>query len=135
MIRRWTVHPDMEIPTEFGVLPVVSRGQLVEAMLDAVSLLDRAGGGVSVVVGRERTGVDHEMVTTGAVFEWRDRTETKAAPEQRTHVLPEPPEMPEPAPEDDPTTYRAGEPAEEIDDGLDPSSLEEEDETAMEIQR
>lgn len=135
MIRRWTVQPDMEIPTAFGPLPVVSRGQLVESMLDAASLLDRAGGGVSVVVGRERTGVEHEMVTTGAVFEWRDRTDAKPAPEPRQQVLPEP-TLPEPPdPEDDPTTFRAGEPVDDINDGLDPSMLEEEDESSLETQR
>lgn len=143
MIRRWAVHPDMEIETDFGPLPIVSRGAFVEAVLDAVSLVDRAGGGFSVVAGRQVTGLDHEAVTTGLVIEWRDNANAKPAPERPSEVLPEPNldaardiavdgEQPE---GDDPTTFRAGEPPDDIGDGLDPGTLDEEDESSLETAR
>lgn len=149
MLRRWVVYPDMEIQTPNGPLPIVSRAAFAEAMSDLMAMIDRAGGGGTIVSGRERTGVEGEMATTGLVFEWRDRTDAKPAPEQRTHVLPdvevsaaqaiqdhaeelaalaaeEPPEG------DDPTTFRAGEPDDAINDGLDPNTLEDEDESSLE---
>jgi hypothetical protein len=73
MVRRWQVPPD-----ESGTM---SREALIGAMIDAAALLDIAGGGLTVLVGRERTNLPGEMVMTGAVLEWRDRTDAKAQPE------------------------------------------------------
>lgn len=142
MIRRWQVQPDQMFVTRDGdEIPVVSRGAFVEAVLDAVSLVDRAGGGFSVVAGRMRTGMEGEMVTTGLVVEWRDRTDAKPAPEQPAAV----PDLSaahdiaqhgvEPPAGDDPTQYRGGEPVDDIGDGLDPATLAEEDESSVETVR
>lgn len=129
MIRRWQVLPDIEFPTREGLIPVVSRGAQVEAVLDAMSMVDRAGGGFSVVAGRAPTGMEGEMVTTGLIVEWRSRTDAKSVPESHTEVLPETYEEPD-DPADDPTLHAVA--SSDIGDGLDESLLPEEDESALE---
>lgn len=69
---------------------VVSQDALIKAVYDAAIMLDRAGGVASVVVGRAPTGLDGEMVTTGAVVEWKDRTDARAQPEKASTVHEEP---------------------------------------------
>lgn len=100
MIRRWQIEPD----DEAGVM---SRQALVNALVDGATMLDIAGGTLSVVVGRAATTLPGEMVMTGAVLEWRDRTDAKPQPEQAFSVTPEP----EPAA----TTATPDEPAQDID--------------------
>jgi hypothetical protein len=77
-IRRWQVHPD-----ETGI---VSREALISAFIDAAALLDIAGGALTVVTGRAPTGLPGEMVTTGVMLEWRDRTDAKPQPEAPSTV-------------------------------------------------
>jgi hypothetical protein len=82
--RTWAVRPDPETG-------VADRQQIIEALMDGEALLHRAGG---VLPG--------EMVTTAAVFEWKDRTDghTKPQPERATSNVAR---QPEPVPELDPT--------------------------------
>lgn len=88
--RRWQVRPDQAIETSEGTLGVVSQDALIKAVYDAAIMLDRAGGVASVVVGRTPTGLQGEMVTTGAVVEWKDRTDARAQPEKPVAVHTEP---------------------------------------------
>jgi len=152
MIRRWHVEPDMEVQTADGDVLAISREALIMAAADACVMADRAGGGFSMWFDRFPTGLPGEMVTTGAIVEWRDRTDAKAAPERQSgqpqrvdlsesisalepDTGPEfspPMERHEPPPEDDPTQYKGGELRDDIGDGLDPNTLEEEDESALE---
>ena len=148
MIRRWHVEPDIEVPTADGYVLACSRQALELAVADAVAMADRAGGGFSMWLERYPTGLPGEMVTTGAIVEWRDRTDAKAAPEKQTgqaRVVEEEPapreaveemqrvlDIPEVPPQDDPTQYKGGEFHDDVGDGLDPNTLEEEDETALE---
>jgi hypothetical protein len=146
MIRRWHVEPDMEVQTADGDVLAISREALIMAAADACVMADRAGGGFSMWFDRFPTGLPGEMVTTGAIVEWRDRTDAKAAPERQSGQ-PQRAEEPaplssvnvpmqaytnEPPPEDDPTQYHGGELRDDIGDGLDPATLEEEDESALE---
>jgi len=147
MIRRWHVEPDMEVQTADGDVLAISREALIMAAADACVMADRAGGGFSMWFDRFPTGLPGEMVTTGAIVEWRDRTDAKAAPERQSGQpqrleanlhgeFVEPvvtqPVAEEPPPEDDPTQYKGGELRDDIGDGLDPYTLEEEDESALE---
>jgi hypothetical protein len=74
MIRRRQVFPD-----ESGT---VSREALLEAMIDCATFLDFAGGTLSVVVQRAPTVLPGEMVTVGAVVEWRHDARVQPRPEQ-----------------------------------------------------
>lgn len=76
--------------TPDGTIPVVSQNSLVKAVADGALMLDRAGGTLSVVLQRHATGFPNEMVTVGAVIEWRDRTDARPQPEvaRETFVLP-----------------------------------------------
>lgn len=85
MKRSWAVRPD-----ETGT---VSRQALVDAFVDAATILDLAGGCLEVVVGRTPTGVPHEMVMNGALLVWRDRTDAKDQPEVAASVMPGPPRL------------------------------------------
>jgi hypothetical protein len=78
MQRRWQVQPNGT-----GVL---SREQLIEALIDGAAILDIAGGVLTCVVGRAPTNLPGEMVMTGAVLEWKDRTDAKPQPEATGHV-------------------------------------------------
>lgn len=147
MVRRWLVRPDQVMYVEgVGEVGFVSRDKMQEAFLDAEALVARAGGHVSVSTDRHPTGFPGEMVTTAAAFLWRDRTDAKEQPEQPAPVAAPAPERitgtgeggavavpvaaePPPLPdvETEPGGETGGEVAEVEDDGLDPSTLEEED--------
>ena len=140
----------MEVETADGVILAVSIEAQINAVVDACVMSNRAGGGFSVWYDRYPTGLPGEMVTTGAIIEWRDRTDAKAAPERSNGTAQvvensEPQTLSETGgvatgeiqftvpPEDDPTQYKGGEYApDSIDDGLDPSTLAEEDDSAVE---
>jgi hypothetical protein len=118
MQRRWQVQPD---PTG-----IMSREALIEALVDGAAILDIAGGTLSVVVGRAPTNLPGEMVMTGAVLEWRDRTDAKPQPEAPAPIPGQTAldEQLEPAPEPEPEVVQNGaaEP-----DGFDYGKLEAED--------
>ena len=82
MQRPWAVRPDQEN----GVL---SREALIAALVDAATMLDIAGGCLEVVVGRAPTDVPGEMVMTGAMLCWKDRTDAKPQREPEVQVTPE----------------------------------------------
>jgi hypothetical protein len=126
----------MEVETADGVIFAVSIEAQINAVVDACVMSNRAGGGFSVWYDRFPTGLPGEMVTTGAIIEWRDRTDAKAAPERSNGTAqvvenPEPPAFEEPPPEDDPTQYRGGELRDDIGDGIDPNALPEEDDSEV----
>jgi hypothetical protein len=81
--RPWAVRPDQEN----GVL---SREALIAALVDAATMLDIAGGCLEVVVGRAATDVPGEMVMTGAMLCWKDRTDAKPQREPEVQVTPAP---------------------------------------------
>lgn len=147
MKRTWAVRPDTAMERQDGmVVPYVSREAMVEGYMDALSMHDRGGGIITVVAGRAATDLPGEMLTTHLVFEWRDRNEATVSPERPSAVLPEPVNGADPVLNGDGSTGWAHEdptPAElearlegeaearaasggELD-GLDPSTLEEED--------
>ena len=88
--RRWQVRPDQALETEEGQILVVSQDALAKAVYDGAIMLHRAGGVFSIVVGREPTGLPGEMVTTGAICEWKDRTDARPQPEKPVTVHTEP---------------------------------------------
>jgi hypothetical protein len=81
VVRTWLVRPDRELQTESGPIPFVSDEALAGALVQASVMLNRAGGTLAVSVGRERTGVPNEAVTTAAMVTWKDRTDARPAPE------------------------------------------------------
>lgn len=141
MIRRWRVQPDMEEETSEGMVLAVSQEALAVAVMDAVTMVHRAGGVFQVVCERFPTGLPGEMVTTGAVVEWRHRTDARPEPERANGVatiadepadnIPANIPQADPPPEDDPSQYRAGEPVDDIGDGIDPNTLPEEDDSEI----
>jgi len=155
MIRRWHVEPDIEVDTADGPVLAVSMDAIIQAAADACVMCNRAGGGFSMQFGRYPTGLPGEMVTTGAIVEWRDRTDAKEAPERQTGgaqrrepltsqqgFAPEPEESladqyvqqsrDAGVPEDDPTQYRESEfVGDDVGDGLDPNTLPEEDDSEI----
>jgi hypothetical protein len=74
VIRRRQVYPDAS--------GVVTREALLEAMIDAATFLDFAGGVLSVVTQRQPTGLPGEMVTVGAIVEWRHDARVEPKPQQ-----------------------------------------------------
>jgi hypothetical protein len=82
--RKWAVRPD-----ETGT---VSREALYQAFADAATLLDLAGGCLEVVVGRAPTNVPGEMVMTGALLCWKDRTDARPQAEVAQAIVPDHPE-------------------------------------------
>lgn len=128
MQRRWAVHPDMQIETSEGTIPFVSREALIDAVLDGVAHLDRSGGVLTVMVGRHRTDLEGEAVTTSAVVGWNAGPRAPARPEANVKLAgvessPEPvePETVEPEAEVEEALVGA------IPDGLDESTLDDED--------
>lgn len=90
--RKWLVRPDHQIQTLDGdVIAAVSQEQLVKAVYDLAIVLDRAGGVGSIIVARTPTGVEGERVTTGALCEWKDRTDARPQPERDAQIPVEPP--------------------------------------------
>lgn len=81
MKRTWVVRPDTDEGT-------VSREAMTASLLDAEALLARAGGVLTVIVQRHPTDFPGEMVTTAAVFEWKDRTDARPQPETQAPLVP-----------------------------------------------
>lgn len=84
--RIWRVHPDVQVPIDGEWVDAVSRQSLVEGILDGVVMLDRSGGVLTVIVGRTPTELPGEMVTTGAIVQWKNRTDATPQPERATTV-------------------------------------------------
>jgi hypothetical protein len=141
MIRRWRVQPDMEEETADGMVLAVSQEALAVAVMDAVTMVHRAGGVFQVVCERYPTGLPGEMVTTGAVVEWRHRTDARPEPERTNGVATITDEAADNIPanipqadvpvEDDPTQYKGGEFRDDIGDGIDETTLPEEDDSEI----
>ena len=132
-VRRRVLRPDTVLNTDsYGPIPVVSDDAFLGAVLQAAQVQILAGGYLSSAVQRHPTDAEHEMVTVGAVIEWRDRTDARPQPE-RAAPLPAQTAAPEPAPEPEPSMRDeddaavAAELDDRINDGLDPASLEDED--------
>jgi hypothetical protein len=118
------------------MIEFVSREALVEAFMDALAIIDRAGGVLSIVAGRVQTDVPGEMLTNGLMIEWKDRAHATTSPERPTQVVtPEPPPhaIYEAGTHADPTPQEleARLKAEAAPDGLDPSTLDEVDESSI----
>jgi hypothetical protein len=120
----------------------VPREALLAAMYDAATILDIMGGVISVVTARHPTDLEGEMVTTGAVVEWRQMVKTKARPENFEQAT-ELPSTPAPDLTDreeealirdlpDPEVAALAEVRSEEPDGLDYGALPEEDDSAVE---
>lgn len=88
VIRRWLVTPDVEVQTAQGPLAVVSPDLLAHELAQAATILYREGGLLSIVQSREPGLIEGEMLPTGVVFEWRDRTDAKEAPERPAEAVP-----------------------------------------------
>lgn len=82
MQRKWAVRPDQG--------QMLSREALIGALVDGATMLDIAGGVLEVVVGRVPTDVPGEMVMTGAVICWKDRTDARVQAETPQTVVPAP---------------------------------------------
>jgi hypothetical protein len=132
--RPWLVRPDTGMQLSDGtMIEFVSREALVEAFMDALAIIDRAGGVLSIVAGRVPTDVPGEMLTNGLMIEWKDRAHATASPERPTQVVAPPAPDPDPTPEALEAQLEA-----ELDaqrkaapDGLDPSTLDEVDESSI----
>lgn len=152
MERRWRVAPDQALQIGDEIVHVVSRSAMVEAIMDGEAFLARSGGMLTVVVGRRQTGFPGEAVTTDALIEWKDGPNAKLRPEHEgsllqatgnepTRPVPVEPELPPEAPPvaAEPAAVAglaeaatAHVPADDIGDGLDPETLEDEDVSALE---
>jgi hypothetical protein len=92
----------MAIEVPDGVLPIASREAVEQAIIDGIALGERAGGVLTVIWGRTRTGFDGEAVTTGLAVEWKSGPR---APDQTEENVTAPGTRPVEA-------YPTGEPAE-----------------------
>jgi hypothetical protein len=128
-IRSKELVPDVEVQTRNGVMAIVSREQLAQAVLDGVAMLDVAGGMLSVILTRAPTGFPNEMATTGGAVTWQDRTDAKPQPERATaqqrHLDIEPLD-PDPEPEVLEAELEAASNG-EVADGIDEDELPQED--------
>jgi hypothetical protein len=80
--RTRELHPDEVFTTRGGrEIPVVSEEQFLNELLSLGRLQMFAGGVISSVVFRQPTDLPGEMVTVGAVLEWKDRTDARDQPE------------------------------------------------------
>lgn len=68
---------------------MVSREEMREAFLDFEAVIACSGGTLTVVVERAPTDMPLEMVTSRALFEWKDHTNARPRPEDQVHVLTE----------------------------------------------
>jgi hypothetical protein len=142
MIRRRQVQPDAVLETEtYGEIPHISYAALLEAMVQLAGTLDLAGGYAAVVLDRHPTDTPSEMVTVGAIIEWKDRTtDARPAPERSVAATPVPASESPSRPVDTDAAHAemermhfpdADEPPKDNPppepDGLDPSTLDEED--------
>ncbi len=131
-VRRWQIHPDQLLALPNGAeIPVVSRDAFHAALTDVASIMDRAGGVVSIQSTRAETGFAGERVTTGLFFEWKDRTDARPQPEpshpvEVVNAEPVPDFVPQEPQE--PVVAHFGP---ESPDGLDVSGLPEEDVSSM----
>lgn len=100
-IRKWGVRPDYLFRSGDVEVAAVSQDALVKALYDAAIVLDREGGFISVSTGRAHTDLEGEMVTTGAVVEWKDRTDARPQPEKQSAVTEPPLALVEDEPADD----------------------------------
>lgn len=88
-IRRREIHPDQILTTRSGrEIPVVSEEQYLAQLVDLGRFQLFAGGVVSALVQRAPTDLPNEMVTVGAVLEWKDRTDAKSQPEPAAEPAP-----------------------------------------------
>lgn len=80
MVRRWVVKAD-------PATGLVDRQAVVEALMDGEAMVHRAGGSLTMVVDRVPLVHDGRVIpgamgTSGAIFEWKDRTgDAKPQPE------------------------------------------------------
>jgi hypothetical protein len=119
-----------------SVIEYVSREEMVQAFGDALSIIDHAGGVVSIVAGRVATGVPGEMLTQSLYIEWKDRPQATTSAEQSSSLTaPERSEArdaatlalgPDPTPEELEARLEA-----DVMDGLDPATLDEVDESSI----
>jgi hypothetical protein len=98
--RIWRAQPDSVVYIGGRQVPVVSREQQVELVLDGVVFLDRSGGALLVEVGRELTDLPGEAVTTGMIVRWQEGRRARVQPEARVEVS-----VPERAPKHEPAYY------------------------------
>jgi hypothetical protein len=145
MKRPWLVRPDTGMQLSDGtMIEFVSREALVEAFMDALAIIDRAGGVLSIVAGRVQTDVPGEMLTNGLMIEWKDRAHATTSAERATQVVaPQRSEArdeatvalgPDPTPEElEAHLIERGEThlGVEVGDGLDPATLDEVDESSI----
>lgn len=81
--RSWRVGPDEILETPTGRrIAVLSRDAQFAAVADALVMTDRSGGTITVLPGRESTGVLGEMVTTEILVTWQDRADAKPQREE-----------------------------------------------------
>lgn len=102
MVRSRLVTPDMHVPTlqelpdgtygEGPLLPAVSRQAQLQAVVDAMTVVDVVGGMFTVVVERTPTGVPGERVTTKVLVEYKDRVDARQQAERDTAIVPPPAE-------------------------------------------
>ena len=123
-VRRWAVRPQPN--------GEVSRDEVVQALMDGEALLWRAGGVLTVMPHRAETDLDGERATVAVIFEWKDRTDAKAQPEQvgGAAAATVAPPTPAPSPAVPPATVAAPVAAGGVD-GLDEETLPDEDTAAL----
>src|SRR5690349_16169336 len=86
-IRRREVHPDEVLTLKDGTqLPVVSDEAFLGTLLEVGRFACFAGGVITTSMLRHPTLLDGEMVTVGAVIEWKDYTNARAQPEPVAEV-------------------------------------------------
>jgi hypothetical protein len=71
---------------QFGDVPYVTDQAFLEAVVAAAQTQAMAGGVLSVIVDRHPTDLEHEMVTTAAVIEWKDRGDARPQPEKSVRI-------------------------------------------------
>jgi hypothetical protein len=98
-VRRRALEPDTIIETRGREIAVVSDQAFLEMSVAFAQMQLIGGGVVTSIVERYPTDLPGEMVTTRAIFEWKDRTDAKAQPEAQTGVAlaPDAP-LPDPSP-------------------------------------
>lgn len=122
--RTRELHPDEMVTTRGGrEIAVVSEEQFLTELVNLGRVQAFAGGVITSVVFRQPTDLPGEMVTVGAVLEWKDRTDARDQPEPAhlDQIVAEPRWAPDAAglPDDDMEETGSDEPLEdEVGDGL-----------------
>lgn len=81
--RTFRLGPDTQSYTLSGqAVPTLSREKLFEGVKDALIMADRAGGVVTVMLGRAESGLEGEMFTSEAIVNWMDRTDARPQREE-----------------------------------------------------